>query len=126
MKMGIISLVIGFIAALLLTFTQIWQLVIIGGILAGLLAPLPRGWVAFISGMLSVMLAWLVLCIYFIITQPVLDLFDIVFQLIVGSPGLGILALVLTLIIGGVVGGFGGSFGFLIRTILKPPQSKVQ
>jgi Na+-transporting NADH:ubiquinone oxidoreductase subunit NqrD len=56
---------------------------------------------------------------YHIATQPAMAVADLLIWIIVGSPGLGWVAIVLTVAIGACLGGFGGVIGFAVQRALS-------
>lgn len=115
------ALIISYVGGLLLTFTTIWQLCIIPPVIAGFLIK-KKARFAWWAGFFGILLAWLTFILYFMATQPVAQLIDILIQIIIGSPGLGFIAVVLALLIGGLVGGTGSFIGFSISRFLPSPR----
>ncbi|MFX0102574.1 MAG: hypothetical protein ACFFCS_23610 [Candidatus Hodarchaeota archaeon] len=107
------ALLISYAGGVLLTFTTIWQLCIIAPVIAGFLIK-KKARFAWWGGFFGILLAWLTIILYFMATQPVAQLIDILIQIIIGSSGLGFIAVVLALLIGGLVGGTGGFIGFSV------------
>ncbi len=106
-------------AAILFNFTTIWQLCIIPPAIGSLLFIKERARLAWWSGFLGVGLSWLTIVLYFIATQPAMVVADIIFQIIIGDPGLGWIAIVLTFGIAACLGGFGGVIGFAVQRVLS-------
>ena len=106
-------------AAILLNLTTIWQLCIIPPAIGSLLFIKERARLAWWSGFIGVGLSWLSILLYFIATQPAMVVADFIIWIIVGSPGLGWVAIVLTVAIGACLGGFGGVIGFAVQRALS-------
>nr|MDO8113807.1 hypothetical protein [Candidatus Sigynarchaeota archaeon] len=123
-KFGFLLAILVSYGAILLALTRIWQLCIIPPAIAGLLFIPERARLAWWSGFIGVALAWLTIVLYFVATQPAMQVADMLMQIIIGRPGLGIIGLVLTIIIGACLGGFGGLIGFAIQTLLVKEGSK--
>ncbi|MHA1681278.1 MAG: hypothetical protein ACTSUE_09730 [Promethearchaeota archaeon] len=104
------SISIAFGIGLLITFTGVWQLCVIAGFVSGLFIKRRAG-LAWWMGFLGVMLAWMVILGYFLITQPAMALVDLIIEFIIGTSGLGIIGLAITLMIGALLGGTGGFLG---------------
>jgi hypothetical protein len=103
--------------AILLAFTTIWQLCIIPPAIAGALFIKHKVSIAWWSGFIGVAAAWFTLVVYFISTQPAMQVADLIMAIIIGSTGLGWVAIVLTIVIGACLGGFGGVLGFAIQAM---------
>ncbi len=106
-------------AAILLNLTTIWQLCIIPPVIGSLLFIKERARLAWWSGFLGVGLAWLTIVLYYIATQPAMVVADLLIWIIIGEPGLGWVAIVLTVGIGACLGGFGGVIGFAVQGVLS-------
>ena len=109
--------------AILLNFTGLWQLCIIPPVIGGFFIK-KKASIAWWAGFLGVLVAWLTLLLYFISTQPALELADLLMEIIIGSPGLGIVGMVLTLVIGGCLGGFGALIGFSVMQVLQKSDTR--
>nr|MDO8087436.1 hypothetical protein [Candidatus Sigynarchaeum springense] len=106
-------------AAILLNLTTIWQLCIIPPAIGSLLFIKERARLAWWSGFLGVGLSWLTIVLYYIATQPAMVVADLLIWIIIGEPGLGWIAIVLTVAIGACLGGFGGVIGFAVQRAIS-------
>jgi hypothetical protein len=109
---------LGLLLSILLTLTRIWQLIIIAPILMGFLNESDNARDSVMLGGLMVGFAWFGVIFYYIITQPVLKLFDMVFILIIGTERLGFIAIVLTILIATLIGICGGFTGFALKKLM--------
>ncbi|MHA1792427.1 MAG: hypothetical protein ACTSVI_07265 [Promethearchaeota archaeon] len=100
--------------SLLLTFIPLWQIVVIGGFVGGLLVKKKAG-IAWWTGFIGVALAWFTVIVMFCITQKALMMMDLIIEFLIGAGNLGVIGMVLSILIGGLIGGVGGFLGFSIR-----------
>jgi hypothetical protein len=124
----VFTLLFGYILAILLSLTTIWQLCILAGIFTGVVLAIKKqhllkARLTFLIGLLSVVLAWMTILIVLMIIQPTFALIDLILAYIIGSKGMGIIGLILTLVIGSLVGGFGGLIGFALYKVKKPSDT---
>ncbi|MHA1700150.1 MAG: hypothetical protein ACTSWN_15010 [Promethearchaeota archaeon] len=110
-------------SAILLTFTGLWQLIIIPPIIGGMFIK-KKTRLAWWSGFTGTCLAWLTILFSFMATQPILDVADLLMGVIIGSSGYAAIAIALTLSIGGVIGGIGGIMGFSIKSLIQNKKSQ--
>ncbi|MFX1369554.1 MAG: hypothetical protein ACFFAY_13230 [Promethearchaeota archaeon] len=107
---------IGFLPALIVTIAlsaalQLggsWFAMLIAGALGSLFVRRHR--IAFLVGLLGVMIAWLILYLYLIATAQAMAIADFFIGQL-GLTGLGMLVFVIGSLLGGLLGGFGALFG---------------
>jgi hypothetical protein len=108
--------------ALLSTLTPLWQLMAIGGLVAGLLAESKK--ILGLSSSLGSFFAWLTYILIKIGTQSSFIMLDQVAHVIIGRSGLGFVFLILILAIGTLYGYLGGILGNYIRKIIVDEKDK--
>ncbi|OLS31104.1 MAG: hypothetical protein ThorAB25_05500 [Candidatus Thorarchaeota archaeon AB_25] len=107
---------IGFIPALIITIAigaalQLggsWFAMLIAGALGSLFVRRHR--IAFLVGFLGVMIAWLILFVFLIMTAQAMAIAEFFIGQL-GLTGMGWLVIVMSCLLGGLLGGFGGLFG---------------
>lgn len=107
---------IGFIPALIITIVlgavlQLggsWFAMLVVGVLSSLFVRRHR--IAFLVGFLGVMVAWLILFVYLIMTAQAMAIANFFISLL-GLTGMGWLVIVISCLLGGLLGGFGALFG---------------
>lgn len=114
------DLLIGIIAAGLLawalSYTMIWQLVIIAGLTGGLLNnSFRRG---SLSGTIGIGFSWLVMMIYDLVASNTYVLLD-QFGGLLGLSGMGYIIFIVVLLIGIIFGALGGAIGGSLRMIIS-------
>jgi hypothetical protein len=103
------SLIIVFFITLLLTLMELWQLIIIPGIIAGILnKPLRK---ATMSGALGILIGWGVYIIHSQVTRNMYTVLDQFAAEIFGSLGFGWIVITLILLLGSIFGCLGARIG---------------
>ncbi len=107
---------IGFLPALIVTIalsaalqlSGSWFAMLIAGALGSLFVRRHR--IAFLVGLLGVMIAWLIMYLYLIATAQAMAIADFFIGQL-GLTGMGMLVFVIGSLLGGLLGGFGALFG---------------
>ena len=85
-----------------------WFAMLIAGALGSMFVRRHR--IAFLVGFLGVMIAWLILFVYLILTAQAMAIANFFISLL-GLTGMGFLVIVISCLLGGLLGGFGALFG---------------
>ncbi len=110
------SIVIAAIIAWLLTMIEVWHLVIIAGIVAGLFnATMKKG---IIGGALGVCILWTLFIVYEIITVGAYFVMDQFGGLLIDA-GFGWLIMILIILLGTLFGALGGGIGSGVMLLIK-------
>ena len=110
------SIVIAAIIAWLLTMIEVWHLVIIAGIVAGLFnTTMKRG---IISGALGVCILWTLFIVYEIFTVGAYLVMDQFGGLLIDA-GFGWLIMILIILLGTLFGALGGGIGSGVMLLIK-------
>lgn len=116
-KNFIVSILFATFITYILTFIDIWQLIIIPGILAGIInKTIKRG---IYSGALGVSIMWTIYMIYLISVQNAYINLDQFAGLIFGRLGYGWVIFILILLFGLLFGALGGAIGSSISILIK-------
>jgi hypothetical protein len=125
------SFLVGFIttviAAVLLQLLGLlweyaWILMVAAGFLGGFL--IKKAGLAFLAGLLGVLVAWLIYFIIFSFLGP-LSAFANLLAGLFGLEGMGIVVVILALVlIGGLIGGLGALNGHFIGSLLFKPEKE--
>ncbi|MFX0175929.1 MAG: hypothetical protein ACFE85_06840 [Candidatus Hodarchaeota archaeon] len=102
----VVGFIISFILAFLLELTGLFLLMLLAGGVAGFF--IKRGWISFITGFMSVALAWGIYFIVFTFIGPLSEFLEVIGSIIGIS---GVILMMLSLIIGGLLGGTGALVG---------------
>jgi hypothetical protein len=113
----ILSIIIATILSSLLSLIQIWQLVILAGIVAGILNKTMK--MGTLSGAMGVLIFWTIYVIHGMITRNTYTLLDQFGALIIDS-GFGWLLVILILLLGTLFGALGGAIGTGMMILIKP------
>lgn len=113
----IVSILFTMLITYILTFIDVWQLIIIPGILAGVLNKTIRRGIY--SGALGVSIIWVIFMIYRIIEQNAYINLDQFAGLIFGGLGYGWVIFVLIFLFGVLFGALGGAIGSSISILVK-------
>ncbi len=113
----IVSILFTMLITYILTFIDVWQLIIIPGILAGVLNKTIRRGIY--SGALGVSIIWVIFMIYRIIEQNAYINLDQFAGLIFGGLGYGWVIFVLISLFGVLFGALGGAIGSSISILVK-------
>ena len=113
----IVSILFTMLITYILTFIDVWQLIIIPGILAGVLNKTIRSGIY--SGALGVSIIWVIFMIYRIIEQNAYINLDQFAGLIFGGLGYGWVIFVLISLFGVLFGALGGAIGSSISILVK-------
>lgn len=116
-KRLLLAICVAAVAAYALTFVEIWQLIIVPGIVAGTLnKKMKRG---IYSGALGISIAWILYGVIAMFTRNAYLNFDQFAGLIFGSLGYGWLLLIVILLIGALFGALGGAIGSGIAILFQ-------
>lgn len=118
---NLVGFILCFLIAYILIYIPVWQLIIIPGVIAGLIAK-ETGKCAII-GLLGVVDAWGLYAVINIIAGDVEVLFDQIGMVIIGSEGMGFIFIILSIVIGGVIGMFGAIIGCSIRKLMQHDEA---
>jgi len=106
----LIAIILAALITYLLTLTEVWQLIIIPGIIAGFITyRKPRRGIY--SGAIGVLITWSMYIIVLIFTRNAYTLFDQFAGLIFGGLGYGWILIVLIILLGILFGALGGALG---------------
>jgi len=112
-----ISILVSIGVSFILSFSHVWQMIIIAGIIAGIFnSSMKRG---ALSGAAGVGIFWLIFMFYGIITKNSYPLLDQIGTLFIGA-GYGWLIFLLILLIGILFGALGGATSSGAMILIKP------
>jgi hypothetical protein len=114
----LISFIVAALITYLLTYTEIWQLVIIPGIIAGVFNKTMRRGIY--SGALSVSIVWFFFMIYQMSVNSAYTNLDQFAAFIFGDLGYGWVIFILVLLLGVLLGALGGGIGSGIMILIRP------
>ncbi|MFX1364126.1 MAG: hypothetical protein ACFFCE_15245 [Promethearchaeota archaeon] len=114
----LIAFIITGLLTFALTYAEIWQLIIIPGIIGGLFNKTMRRGIY--CGALGVSLVWIFYLIYLMIAKNFYTNLDQFAGLIFGGLGYGLIILILIILFGFLFGALGGAIGSGIMIILIP------
>ena len=113
----LIAIVFSAIISFFLTFIEIWQLIIIPGLVAGIFnKKMKRG---MYSGAIGISIVWSVYMTYALLTRNAYANLDQFAGLIFGGLGFGWILFLLILLFGMLFGALGGAIGSGIAFLLK-------
>jgi len=116
-----ISILVTLVIALFLSFSSVWQFIIIAGIIAGILnKTMKRG---ALSGAAGVGLFWTIYMLHGVITKNSYPLLDQIGTLLIGT-GYGWLIFLFILLMGISYGALGGAIGSGEMILIKPRLKK--
>jgi hypothetical protein len=118
------SISIAAIITFLLTFLEIWQLIIIPGIVAGIISKKKMKYGIF-SGAIGVLIVWLIYILYAMETRNAYINLDQFAAIIIGDFGYGYMILLLILLFGILFGALGGAIGSSIRMLIDLNSERV-
>ncbi|MFX1410182.1 MAG: hypothetical protein ACFFA6_07510 [Promethearchaeota archaeon] len=113
----IVSTSLAMFVTYILTFIDVWQLIIIPGILAGAFNKTIRRGIY--SGALGVAIIWFLFMLYSMIVQDAYTNLDQFAGLIFGGLGYGWVIFILILLFGVLFGALGGAIGSSISILVK-------
>ncbi|MHA1337599.1 MAG: hypothetical protein ACTSPW_17960 [Promethearchaeota archaeon] len=117
-----LSIYLCMIITFILTFIEIWQLIIIPGIIVGILnKDMKRGAT---SGALGILIVWIIYTIVLMVMKNIYTLLDQFAGLIFGSLGYGWLILIVIWLLGALFGALGGSIGGGIAILWNTKNKK--
>jgi len=117
----LLGIFIAAVITLVLSFIEIWQLVIIPGIVVGIINyKHPRKGIY--SGAIGIALMWLFYMLYMMATRNAYTNIDQFAGLIFGDLGFGWVILILILLFGGLFGALGGAIGAGTMKLVKLKQ----
>lgn len=118
----IISFLLASSITYLLLFTEVWQLVIISGIVAGLFNKTMRRGI--FSGALAVFMVWIIFMIYQMISNNAYTNLDQFAGLIFGGSGYGVVILIIVILLGVLFGALGGAIGSGVAILVRARYEK--
>jgi hypothetical protein len=107
-----------FIIAFGLAFTQVWPLAFLAAIIGG--AFFDKMKYGFLVGMLGVGLGWSVYIIIEVANSSIMTLINQVTGIIIGDPSLGWVIILVIIVVGLLIGMLGGTIGSALRKLLQP------
>jgi len=119
----LISFILAVLITYFLTYTEIWQLIIIPGIIAGVLNKTMRRGIY--SGALGVSIVWLIFMVYQMSTKNAYINLDQFAAFIFGELGYGWVIVILILLLGVLFGALGGAIGSGTMILLRPKLKKI-
>ena len=119
----LISFILAMLITFFLTYTEIWQLIIIPGIIAGIFNKTMRRGIY--SGALGVSIVWLIFMVYQMSTKNAYINLDQFGALIFGELGYGWVIFILILLLGVLFGALGGAIGSGTMILLRPKLKKI-
>ncbi|MHA2008284.1 MAG: hypothetical protein ACXABO_11660 [Promethearchaeota archaeon] len=120
----IISFILTGLITYIITYSEVWQLIIIPGFIGGLLNKSMRKGIY--SGVLGVFLVWILYVIYFMVEKSAYINLDQFAGLIFGELGYGWVILVLIFLFGILFGALGGAIGSGVMLFLRPKLVKIK
>ncbi len=119
----LISFILAALFTYILTYTEIWQLIIIPGIIAGVLNKTMRRGIY--SGALGVSIVWLIFMVYQMSTKNAYINLDQFAAFIFGELGYGWIIVILILLLGALGGALGGAIGSGTMILLRPKLKQI-
>jgi len=118
----IISFLFASSLAYLLTFTNVWQLIIIPGIIAGMLNKTMRRGIY--SAALSVFVVWFIFMVYQMASNNAYKNLDQFAGLIFGGSGYGVVIFIIVILLGILFGALGGTIGSGFMILIRARYEK--
>ncbi len=119
----LISFILAVLITYFLTYTEIWQLIIIPGIIAGVFNKTMRRGIY--SGALGVSIVWFIFMVYQMSTKNAYINLDQFAAFIFGGLGYGWVIVILILLLGVLFGALGGAIGSGTMILLRPKLKKI-
>lgn len=118
------GLYIALILTAALTFIEIWQLILIPGVVAGLLNKKMRRGIK--SGAIGVTTVWIIYILIALFTKNSYILIDQFAGLIFGGLGYGWIFLIIIILLGALFGALGGAIGSGISQLLSLRERRIE